>query len=83
MNVKKYMVTVICKNIRDERQKGDQALLNVLHPHIKYFRSLLRLYSHKNVRSSNKKKLNEPGTQNPRLKESADPYNVMISYLIS
>ncbi|VVC41028.1 WW domain,Double-stranded RNA-binding domain [Cinara cedri] len=66
MKVKNHMATVICKNKRDGRQKGAQALLKVLHPHIKYFGSLLRLYSHQNVGSSSEKKPDEPGTQSPQ-----------------
>ncbi|XP_026819394.1 microprocessor complex subunit DGCR8-like [Rhopalosiphum maidis] len=46
MTIKKYSATVICKDKLGGRQKGAQALLKVLHPHIHYFGSLLRLYSH-------------------------------------
>lgn len=38
----------------------------MLHPHIKYFGSLLRLYSHQNVGSGCEKKLDEPGNQSPK-----------------
>ncbi|XP_025424709.1 microprocessor complex subunit DGCR8-like [Sipha flava] len=66
MSVKEYSATVICKNKREGRQKGAQALLKVLHPHINYFGSLLRLYSHQNVGSGCEKKLDEPGSQSPK-----------------
>ncbi|XP_025191385.1 microprocessor complex subunit DGCR8-like isoform X1 [Melanaphis sacchari] len=66
MTVKEHSATVICKNKREGRQKGAQALLKVLHPHIKYFGSLLRLYSHQNVGSGCEKKLDEPGNQSPK-----------------
>ncbi|VVC25675.1 WW domain,Double-stranded RNA-binding domain [Cinara cedri] len=72
MKAKEYMATVICKNKREGRQKGAQALLKVLHPHIKYFGSLLRLYSHQNVGSSSEKKPDEPGTKSPRPRGSPD-----------
>lgn len=57
------MKTVICKNKRKGRQKGAQALLRVLHPHIKYFGSLLRLYGNQNVENSREKKPDERGTR--------------------
>ncbi|KAL4136033.1 hypothetical protein QTP88_007605 [Uroleucon formosanum] len=59
MAVTKYSATVICKDKLDGRQKGAQALLKVLHPHVHYFGSLLRLYSHQHF-EYNEKKLNEP-----------------------
>ncbi|KAE9533513.1 hypothetical protein AGLY_009151 [Aphis glycines] len=46
MTVNKYSATVICKDKLGGRQKGAQALLKVLHPHVQFFGSLLRLYSH-------------------------------------
>jgi len=66
MNVKEHSATVICKNKREGRQKGAQALLKVLHPHISYFGSLLRLYSHQNIGNGCEKKLDEPGSQSPK-----------------
>ncbi|XP_025191992.1 microprocessor complex subunit DGCR8-like [Melanaphis sacchari] len=45
MIIRKYSATVICKDKLGGRQKGAQALLKVLHPHIHYYGSLLRLYS--------------------------------------
>lgn len=38
----------------------------MLHPHIQYFGSLLRLYSHQNVGSGREKKLEEPGNLSPK-----------------
>lgn len=38
----------------------------MLHPHINYFGSLLRLYSHQNLDSCSEKKINDPGDQSPK-----------------
>jgi len=38
----------------------------VLHPHISYFGSLLKLYSHQNIGNGCEKKLDEPGSQSPK-----------------
>ncbi|XP_060859857.1 microprocessor complex subunit DGCR8-like [Metopolophium dirhodum] len=66
MTVEKYSATVICKNKLDGRQKGAQALLKVLHPHIHYFGSLLRLYSHQHFEYNE----NKPNEHKPKTKQS-------------
>ncbi|XP_050422563.1 microprocessor complex subunit DGCR8-like [Adelges cooleyi] len=71
MSVKEHTATVICKNKREGRQKGAQALLKVLHPHINAFGSLLRLYNYQNFGSGSEKKLDEPGCTSP--KQNSEP----------
>ncbi|XP_050524933.1 microprocessor complex subunit DGCR8-like [Daktulosphaira vitifoliae] len=66
MSIKEHTATVICKNKREGRQKGAQALLKVLHPHINVFGSLLRLYNHQNFGNGCEKKLDEPGISSPK-----------------
>lgn len=51
----------------------------MLHPHIQYFGSLLRLYSHQNFGSSCEKKLDEPGNQSP--KPRSGPNNEILRRL--
>lgn len=44
-----------------------------MHPHINYFGSLLRLYSHQNFGSGCEKKLDEPGNQSPKQRGGPNP----------
>ncbi|XP_074642163.1 microprocessor complex subunit DGCR8-like isoform X2 [Tubulanus polymorphus] len=44
MTVGKHTATVLCKNKREGKQLGAQAILQKLHPHISKMGSLLRLY---------------------------------------
>ncbi|ESO05107.1 hypothetical protein HELRODRAFT_99418 [Helobdella robusta] len=48
MKVGKHEAKVICKNKREGKQQASQAILQLLHPHIKNWGSLLRLYSKAN-----------------------------------
>lgn len=48
----------------------------MLHPHIQYFGSLLRLYSHQNFGSGLEKKLEEPGNLSPKPR-SAPNYSIL------
>lgn len=51
----------------------------MLHPHIQFFGSLLRLYSHQNLGSGCEKKLDEPGNQSP--KPRSGPNNEILRRL--
>lgn len=44
MKVGKHEVKVLCTNKREGKQKASQAMLEKLHPHIKTWGSLIRLY---------------------------------------
>lgn len=44
----------------------------MLHPHIKYFGSLLRLYSHQNIGSSCEKKLEDLDAESPQSRGGAN-----------
>lgn len=44
MKVGKHEAKVVCKNKREGKQQASQAILQLLHPHIKMWGSLLRLY---------------------------------------
>jgi microprocessor complex subunit DGCR8 len=59
MTVGKHTATVLCKNKRDGKQRAAQAILQVLHPHIKTWGSLLRLYGNRSVKSFKEKKQEE------------------------
>ncbi|XP_066248684.1 microprocessor complex subunit DGCR8 [Euwallacea similis] len=59
MTVGKYTTTVACKNKRDGKQRASQAILQMLHPSITSWGSLLRLYGNRSVKSFKEKKLEE------------------------
>lgn len=59
MTVGKHSATVICKNKRDGKQRASQAILQILHSHIKTWGSLLRLYGNRSVKSFKEKKQEE------------------------
>lgn len=59
MTVGKHKTTVACKNKRDGKQRASQAILQILHPHIKTYGSLLRLYGNHTVKSFKEKKQEE------------------------
>lgn len=59
MTVGKHTATVTCKSKRDGKQRASQAILQILHPHIKTWGSLLRLYGNKSVKSFKEKKQEE------------------------
>ncbi|GAB0100507.1 DGCR8 [Sergentomyia squamirostris] len=59
MSVGKHSTTVVCKNKRDGKQRASQAILQILHPHIKTWGSLLRLYGNRSIKSFKEKKQEE------------------------
>jgi len=59
MTVGKHTATVVCRNKRDGKQRAAQAILQILHPHIKTWGSLLRLYGNRSVKSFKEKKQEE------------------------
>ncbi|KAJ6649317.1 Microprocessor complex subunit DGCR8 [Pseudolycoriella hygida] len=59
MTVGKHTVNVVCKNKRDGKHQASQAILQLLHPHIKTWGSLLRLYGNHSVKSFKEKKQEE------------------------
>lgn len=59
MTVGKHIATVVCKNKRDGKQRASQAILQILHPHIQTWGSLLRLYGNRSVKSFKEKKQEE------------------------
>lgn len=56
MRVGKHEATVVCRNKKDGKQRAAQAILQLLHPHIHSWGSLLRLYGSRSVRSFKEKK---------------------------
>ena len=56
MRVGKHEATVICRNKKDGKQRAAQAILQLLHPHIQSWGSLLRLYGSRSVKSFKEKK---------------------------
>lgn len=59
LTVGKHTATVVCRNKRDGKQRASQAILQILHPHIKTWGSLLRLYGNRSVKSFKEKKQEE------------------------
>jgi microprocessor complex subunit DGCR8 len=59
MTVGKHVAKVYCKNKRDGKQRASQAILQLLHPNIKTWGSLLRLYGNRSVKSFKEKKQEE------------------------
>lgn len=59
MRVGKHSASVVCKNKRDGKQRASQAILQALHPNIKTWGALLRLYGTRSVKSFKEKKMEE------------------------
>lgn len=59
MSVGQHRATVVCKNKKAAKQRASQAILQALHPHVKSWGSLLRLYGSRSVKSCKEKKLEE------------------------
>ncbi|XP_055374261.1 microprocessor complex subunit DGCR8 [Condylostylus longicornis] len=59
MTVGKHSATVNCKNKKEGKQLASQAILQMLHPHLKTWGSLLRLYGNNSVKSFKEKKQEE------------------------
>ena len=56
MRVGKHEATVVCRNKKDGKQRAAQAILQLMHPHIQSWGSLLRLYGSRSVKSLKEKK---------------------------
>ncbi|XP_050668958.1 microprocessor complex subunit DGCR8 [Leptidea sinapis] len=59
MKVGKHSATVVCKNKKAAKQRASQAILQSLHPHIRSWGSLLRMYGSRSIKSCKEKKLEE------------------------
>lgn len=59
MTVGKHTAVVTCRNKRDGKQRASQAILQMLHPNITSWGSLLRLYGNRSVKSFKEKKMEE------------------------
>lgn len=59
MTVGQNVAKVFCKNKRDGKQRASQTILQMLHPHLKTWGSLLRLYGNRSVKSFKEKKQEE------------------------
>ncbi|XP_045770626.1 microprocessor complex subunit DGCR8-like [Maniola jurtina] len=59
MKVGKHSATVVCKNKKMAKQRASQVILQALHPHVRSWGSLLRLYGSKSVKSCKEKKQEE------------------------
>ncbi|KAM8704940.1 hypothetical protein ACLKA7_009403 [Drosophila subpalustris] len=59
MTVGKHSAKVVCKNKREGKQLASQAILQILHPHIQTWGSLLRLYGNNSIKTFKEKKLEE------------------------
>ena len=59
MTLGKHTATVVCKNKREGKQLASQGILKALHPNLKSWGSLLRLYGSKSIKSFKEKKMEE------------------------
>lgn len=59
MTVGKHTAKVVCKNKREGKQLASQAILQIMHPHIQTWGSLLRLYGNNSIKTFKEKKLEE------------------------
>ncbi|XP_075146191.1 microprocessor complex subunit partner of drosha isoform X2 [Haematobia irritans] len=59
MTVGKHTAKVLCKNKREGKQLASQAILQIIHPHIKTWGSLLRLYGNNSIKTFKEKKQEE------------------------
>lgn len=59
MKVGKHTATVVCKNKKIAKQRASQKILQALHPHVRSWGSLLRLYGSRSVKSCKEKKQEE------------------------
>lgn len=59
MRVGKHTATVVCKNKKTAKQRASQAILQKLHPHVRSWGSLLRLYGAHSVKTCKEKKMEE------------------------
>lgn len=57
MEVSKHKASVVCRNKREGKQKAAQAILQLLHPHITSWGSLLRLYGRGSCKTPKEKKV--------------------------
>ncbi|XP_071743954.1 uncharacterized protein pasha isoform X2 [Lepeophtheirus salmonis] len=72
MRVDKREVKVVCKNKRDGKQLASQKLLQLLHPHVKSWGSLLSLYGNRAARIQKVKKAKESEVTELQSRSSAD-----------
>lgn len=54
-----FQVSVICNNKRDGKQMASQKMLQMLHPNIKSWGSLVRMYGSKAISAQRQKKERE------------------------
>jgi microprocessor complex subunit DGCR8 len=59
MTVNERQVEVICRNKRDGKQMASQKLLQLLHPHISSWGSLLKMYGSRAINAQKNKKERE------------------------
>lgn len=78
MIVGEHKATVICKNKRDGKQRAAQAILQALHPNIKYWGSLLRMYGNQSIKSVKEKKQEEQEITRLQSKASLNQPNFAI-----
>merc|ERR1719376_178036 len=73
MKINGREVSVLCKNKRDGKQFASQKLLQILHPHLTSWGSLLRLYGQRSVHAQKLKKQKETQVTGLQSKSSTEP----------
>lgn len=74
MRVHQKEVTVVCKNKKDGKQSAAQELLQQLHPHIKSWGALLRLYGSRAIFTQKARKEKEADVTSLQKRSSARPF---------
>lgn len=78
LTVGKHVARVVCKNKRDGKQRASQAVLQALHPHIRSWGSLLRLYGKGSCKTLKEKKEEEQKITELQSRATANKPNVAI-----
>lgn len=78
MTVGKHSAVVNCRNKREGKQRASQAILQMLHPNINSWGSLLRLYGNRSVKSFKEKKMEEQEITSLQSKAAVNQPNYAI-----
>lgn len=78
MTVGKHSVSVICQNKRDGKHRASQAILQLLHPHVTSWGSLLRMYGKGSCKTLKEKKEEEQRITELQSQACANKPNISI-----
>ncbi|XP_064612748.1 microprocessor complex subunit DGCR8-like [Liolophura sinensis] len=78
MSVGKHEAKVVCKNKREGKQSAAQAILQLLHPHVQSWGSLLRLYGRGSCNAIREKKQEEQSITHLQVNAKANRPNTAV-----